>query len=792
MRSRWERRRRNLAIWVSMIAAVLVVCGVVVVYGVVSGASADEVRRILTIAAPCAGLLAGLIGILSKISAPLRWLWERHDRSRLVHPQLIHDDRLVDRTTEISEIATALTDSGVINCWGAKGAGKSFLLKHLSDVVNGYRDENPAHPSVTDVSAALYFDLDEAIGFAGIEGKVCRQVLGKENGTWDEFVLYVEEKFKRQRVLLILDNANTPALWPAVGRAAYSYRKKRPMDFLVFGSVQKMALSNITPKPVTIPGLELPFTRELVANKGGKMSPEEVCRLHDQFNGLPYYTCLFATYGGGAPGTCETEELETVLDTDLIPKLGADSRRLLAYGALLAMVSRQISINDLENCPLPNLQAQLRADEGLLTPLADHGHRFGMHDVLRDSVLRTVDPEVQDAATHLFRIAHFERRVVEAALFAMLADPDAIGGDAFDTVLNEAIRGAVESRDYAILDNLHRRSTQRARVREFIAEDRHRHQLFYWGHATQLAGLGQYEQAEEALLATGVDHRAKAPATDAGSELSPQIRFLLADIAHLQNRYDDAAQMFLELGGWASSVGNDPQLHARCTWGRGHVLRHQGKDLDGALELFEIAAGLGRKAHELFAQSYSITGATGIKVFLGQVPNTEEEDLLEIETQIVAAGHRGYLLEIWKSQAQVAWQRGDRDRAFDIVGAAIDSALEQNDRLLYNLFFEQGEFLRLSGHPEEGLERYRNVLEFGEGNGDRNLISNAILGTVLADMTMCWRHHGSAERARAACLHAHRIASDADIQVTRQIAERIASAVDGQADSALEQRLILF
>jgi tetratricopeptide (TPR) repeat protein len=792
-RSRWERRRRNISIVISAVAAVLLACGAVLLYGIISGASADEVRRVLTIAAPSVGLLAGLIGILAKIPAPLRWLWERHDRSGLVRPQLIHDDRLVDRTKEIGEITTALIDSGVINCWGAKGAGKSFLLKHLSDVVNGYRDGNPNHPSATDVSAALYFDLDEAIGFAGIESKVCRQVLEKENGTWDEFVHYVGEKFQRQRVLLILDNANTPALWPAVGSAAYSYLTKRPTDLLVFGSVQRMALNNFTPEPVTISGLEISFTKELVANKGVKMSPEEIACLHKQFNGLPYYTGLFATYGGGASGTRETEELETALDTVLIPKLGAESRRLLAYGALFAMVSRQISINDLENCPLPNLHAQLRADEGLLTPLADHGHRFGMHDVLRDSVLRTVDPEVQDAATHLFRIAHLEGRVVEAAPFAMLADPDAIGGDAFDTVLNKAIRGAVESRDYAILDNLHRRSMQRARVREFIADDRHRHQLFCWGHATQLAGLGQYGEAEEALLATGVDHRAKAPASDVGSELGPQIRFLLADIAHLQNRYDDAAQMFLELGGWASSVGDDPKLHARCTWGRGHVLRHQGKDLDGALELFEMAAGLGRRARELFAQSYSITGATGIKVFLGQVPDTEEEQLLEIETQVVAAGRKGYLLEIWKSQAQVAWQRGDRDRAFDIVEAAIRSALEQNDRLLYNLFFEQGEFLRLSGHPEDGLEHYRNVLEFGEENGDRNLISNAILGTVLADMTMGgWRHHGSAERARAACLHAHRIASDADIQVTRQIAERIASAVDGQAHSALEQRLILF
>ena len=236
--------------------------------------------------------------------------------------------------------------------------------------------------------------------------------------------------------------------------------------------------------------------------------------------------------------------------------------------------------------------------------------------------------------------------------------------------------------------------------------------------------------------------------------LAPNIRFLLADIAHLQNRYDDAAEMFLELGEWADSVGNHPKLHARCTWGRGHVLRHQGKDLDGALELFERAAGLGRSANELFTQSYSITGATGIKVFLGQIPDTEEETLLDIEAQVVAAERDGYLLEVWKSQAQVAWHRGDQERAVRAVKDAVKGALKQNDRLLYNLYFELGEFARLSGRPEVGLGHYLNVLAFGEGNGDRNLIANALLGTVLVDLTMGDWGHPWLDRARARPLFA--------------------------------------
>ena len=145
-------------------------------------------------------------------------------------------------------------------------------MKHFSDVVNGYRDSGAAHPSSKDVGAALYFDLAEAVGFAGIETEVCRRVLGERAGTWEQFVRYVDEKFPRERVLLILDNANTPALWPEVRNAAYRYRLKRPGDMVVFGSVQKIALNNLTPKPkpVAISGLKLRFTRELVALRASR------------------------------------------------------------------------------------------------------------------------------------------------------------------------------------------------------------------------------------------------------------------------------------------------------------------------------------------------------------------------------------------------------------------------------------------------------------------------------------------------------------------------------------------
>ena len=98
------------------------------------------------------------------------------------------------------------------------------------------------------------------------------------------------------------------------------------------------------------------------------------------------------------------------------------------------------------------------------------------------------------------------------------------------------------------------------------------------------------------------------------------------------------------------------------------------------------------------------------------------------------AAHDGYMLEVWKSQAQVAWLRGNSPEAVEIVDAAVERARALNDRLLYNLYFERAEFSRLSGDHSQAKIGYDRVLEFGVGNGDRNLGTNATLGLVLTDV----------------------------------------------------------
>jgi tetratricopeptide (TPR) repeat protein len=744
----------------------------------------------LSAAASAAGILGGLSAFSSFLVNLRRSGGPKPNRSTLVTPHLIDDAKLVDRTTEVSELFDGVNRSRVVNCFGDRGAGKSFFLSYVTDIINGFRPRNPGHQKLRGYSAALYYDLADVVGFDEIQSHVCREALG-EDGTWKEFIAYVNSAFKHRKVILILDNVNSPELWPAVGRAGYDYLARRPKDKLILGSIDPVGVINLDINHVPIGGLDLAATEELVANTGAALGGCQLAELHRQFEGLPFYIELLAPFGG-AQGDESPEGMEAVVEAELMPRLDLQMRTLLAYASLFAVANRRITIGELESCPLPNLDELLERAKGLLTPAPEDQRLIGIHDVLRDVVLRAAVPEVTEAAYFLFRRAQARGQDIPAALLAMFADPGEIGEENFDKAIRPVIEDAVRARNYALVAEIYKRANQNQAVVRHIAEDEDRHDLLCYARASQLAGRGEYAKAEDKLLQGSVGARRDNKRSLTGQEA--EMRFLLADIAHLQNRYDDAALMFKDLGDWASS-SEYLGLHARCEWGRAHVLRHQGRELEKAQVLFESDVELAALGNELFAKAYSVTGATGIKVFAGAVPADEEARLAAIEDEIVAThAHDSYLLEVWKSQAQVAWLRGQRDTAFSIVHDATKKALALNDRLLYNLYFEQAEFLRLIGRPESALSYYGRVLAFGEGNGDRNLIANARLGLVLADIsTGPWAHHGSSDHARGSALEARKLSLAADIQATARAAELVVGLLDdGESSAADSLRLILF
>jgi tetratricopeptide (TPR) repeat protein len=680
---------------------------------------------------------------------------------------------MVDRDVEVAELAGRIEQSHVVNCHGDRGAGKSFLLRYLSDVINGHRRPNPEHAWPKGMSAALYFDVADASGFKGVESQVCWEAFGAD-GTWSQFIAYVQREFGDRQVLLILDNVNSPSLWLPVGRAVSEYLLTREHDCLVLGSIGRLEFDNREVPGVEMEGLDLESFERLAELEDSQLEGKELIDLYEEWDGFPYYAARGARHAALAERT----------------QLAPGTRQLAAYAALLALLTREIRLSELGRCPVADFNGHLEdaIRQKLVDPTVD-GLSLRMHDIARDDTLRLLPDEVRIAAGILFERKRAQGEGSNAAIFAMHADPREIEG--LDEVLESAIRAAVKSRDYAFMESLYEFSRHNERLLEFLARAQDRYDLFAFSRASQLAGLGAYQAAELELAETSIGMlRDRDP--EERTILQLEMQYLQADLAHLLNRYDEAALGFEQLANVAAANGH-MQLSAKCVGAQAHVLRHQGRELDRAMELYEQAERLGKSSHELTVEVRAITGASGLKVFRGLVPENEEARLDRIECQMATSGTQdGHMLGIWKAQARVDWLRGRQDKAKGRIEDAIRKAEALNDRLLYNLFFERAEFLRLGGDGIGSIEDYGRALSFGTGNGDRNLAANARLGLVLADLsTGRWVHHRSKLEARGVAMDARERALEADIQVTAQIAERIVARLDGGVGE-LPTRLIVF
>ncbi len=461
--------RAALVIGVLLLAA----CGVWALLRVMAIAPSDATgQRIAIVSA-----VIGAVGVAPAIfSSTLQW---REHRSRdrrwpdIVTVKLREEDRLINRSPEMQEIVEHLNKGRVVGCYGPRGAGKTFLLEHIADVVNGYRPPAPGQEKPKRIVAALYFDLTDVEGFTTVREQICRSVVGDADATWEDFILCVDRLFGRRRVLLILDNANAEGLWLKLGEAAYKYTSHRRNDRVVFGSVDPInptLVHNLQTVHVQVKGLDLEATGELVASRGVSMTCEELIELHDESRGLPFWVALLSTYGRGTRAAHGTAVIERMMLTDL----PAETRQLLVYMSLIALVDRRISVSELQHLPIPSVEEQLRIAENHtpLTPLPEQeDQQFKIHDIVRDHVLDSLE-EVEGAALMLFERAIERQNFDRAVLFAMFADPEQIGTARLDELLELVLHNAIKTRNYALLGSLHARARERARILNFLAADR--------------------------------------------------------------------------------------------------------------------------------------------------------------------------------------------------------------------------------------------------------------------------------------------------------------------------------
>lgn len=730
------------------------------------------------------GSLWAASGIANNLTSIRASRSPRRSRDRLLPPVLLREESLIDRIGEMQQLSSSLVGSRCVNCHGHRGTGKSHLLGHVADVVNGHREDDRTRPAPSGFDAALYFNLTDAVGFDRFVQDACQERF-PEAKSWAQLVTAVDTEFGRKRILLMLDNVNLEGLWSAAGKAAYEYLVRRPSDAVVFGSVDPMILHNLEPAFVPVRSFDVEAVRSLARTRRPDLTDADIEALHTRTGGLAMYLKLLLA-NEALPGSSD-EAIARFLQHHVFSELDSHERAAIAHIAVLAHLRRAIAVEELSRYPIANLDSTLDvvASRSLITR-SPMDAAIRMHDIVRDSVVRSLGQQVNEAANAILEVAAAAGRELDGAVVALHCDPAATDVDVM-ALLRSAIDEAALSRNYALLETISVGCRANAKLLGFLHDRPDGRTLVAFARAAGLAGVGRYAQAEHELLASGV-----SPQVD--DALRFDFRFLLADLAHLQNRYDEAFEMFNEL---YQLSADSCQVHneARCQWALGHVLRHQGKDPQLALHHLTAAESLAHDSGDLGTEVLAATNATGLRVHLEALLPDEADRLKRLEDRVRAHQERpGDLIKVCQARARLAWLAGRRRQAELDIDEALEIALRMNDRLIYNVYFERAEFARLAGEYDRASIDYGRAAAFAEGNQDRNLMANCMLGRALCAASTADREDADAlQELRGSVLEARQLAVDADIQATVHEATRIAASIQSADFDMIERtRLIVF
>ncbi|OYY73053.1 MAG: hypothetical protein B7Y47_00065 [Sphingomonas sp. 28-63-12] len=567
--------------------------------------------------------LAIINGILNIRSAKFP---SRRPRMVLLEPRLTQADAFVDRGTETDTLVQAIESHAVTNLHGRKGSGKSHFLAFVSDVANGHRrpgaDRLALH-RLTDYHV-LYFDLSDAMGFDDIVKRLFLANFPDQTASWEQLTHIVETSFGRHPVILILDNVNSEGISTSLGRAIYYYLARRPSDRVVLGSIRPIGFVNLDVHRLPFDGFDQTAITELASASNVQLDSGQLEEIRESSDGLPIFLrLLFAHWDHRAkipPGTAEG--IRALLRETIAPRLSEEGRQLLVGIALLSILSAEIIGDELRHLPISKLEGsleELRAYSLINVRQRGTTRLVKLHDLVRDAVIEVLDGAVGPMARDLADAAEKRGADRESALLWLFAAPNGLDTEAVrERVINSIVIGA-DAKDYPFLSSVALIASTRAQVKKIGLAHVRLSDALIFAEASAFTGVGKYEEALVSLERLSPATARKLQVAEGEfSLLDFELAYLQANLLHLQNRYDEALGAFGALRAIIERPDFKPDA-ARLEFAIGHVLRHQARDLDGAMQHFRAAEAMAIEAGDLTTELSSVTGRIGTLVYLDQL-----------------------------------------------------------------------------------------------------------------------------------------------------------------------------
>ena len=295
-----------------------------------------------------------------------------------------------------------------------------------------------------------------------------------------------------------------------------------------------------------------------------------------------------------------------------------------------------------------------------------------------------------------------------------------------------------------------------------------------YGYLEGLIGVGNYPAAREVI------DKCKIPARNPKTGLQFRFSMLTAKLYHLQNNYEESIAVYSILLNETKNYKNFLKYEAMCLWGIAHSYRHQGRELNLAIQHYDesirVAKRLNRKSETIKAMREKLA----ILMF-----RKEKKAARKLYRKITIAVHglpkdsyfetkASYL----KTKAQYLAVIEEKCSGFqyEILSKVLSDYKSQRKRLQYNLYFQIGEYYRHLGNITSAKDNYETALSFSKKNLDHNLETLSQIAIIICDICSNSVNQQYAEAKMTNCIE---VCQQFDLYTNKLLAEMLLAYIQG-------------
>lgn len=733
-----------------------------------------ELSTIIQTAAAAVTIIATISGALWGIIKVIR------NRKLRITSYYISRGVFADRDTSLDDLALKFQGGAkVINVYGKRGIGKSAFLRFFCDCVNHKigRENLGRKVHVKKIQKlkgkAFYFHLS-GDGARSIDEQIISQIpwLGS---TLIEIANTLSRNIKRQKIFIVLDNINNAGLSKEIEGIIDIFLAHSANYRIVVGSIEKQPLLNIMDihqfGHIELPAFNEADIFDFATRNSKSISSEYFKKILDFSDGLPIFVSLLLNNDVTVLSsiTYDKDRMDNYLGR-IIDDLDNTLCLIAQYIGFLSVTKPIFACRDLKefDIDLPNGCFE-KLENCSLIEFDSKAQTIKMHELFRDYICRRFCSRT-DIIQRIYEYYCRMGQLYEQIYYLIM-----IENKARDKTIIRGIENAIQEENFAFL----------------LMVGEHYKRLYDWnpvisnmseetflsvvhGYLEGLIGVGNYPAAREVIDKCKIS--ARTPKTD----LQFRFSMLTAKLYHLQNNYEESIGVYSILLKDAQQNEAFGKYEAKCLWGIAHSYRHQGKELDLAIEFYNesirVAKRLNRKSEIIRAMREKLT----ILMCRGK-KNAAKKLYRKIITAIRGLPEDSYFgtrASFLKSKAQyLAVIDGSHySLQYEILSKVLADYKLQRKRLQYNLYFQIGEYYRRLKKINLAKENYEIALSFSKKNLDHNLETLSQIALKICDICSNSVDQQSAEADMINCIE---ICQQFDLNTNKLLAEMLLAYIQG-------------